>query len=151
MPAIARTPRRLALLLCCALGAGAIYSAVASGSGGPSAGASVARCNGKAFSPTQRGKLLTGKGFLRCTGDVARQRLRTCLEQEVGSRFEIVKCVVKVRRGPGKITARAQRRCGRDVARSFRTRSFLFLRDRSGERARGKAISDTRVYPRRCG
>jgi hypothetical protein len=145
------SPRRLAVLVIFVAATGALWSAVASGSGGPTAGAAVARCNGKAFSPTQRGKLLTAKGILRCRGDVARQRLRICLEQKAGSGFEAVECVVNVRGGPGTVTARAQRRCARGVARRFRTRSFLFLRDRSGERARGKAVSATRVYPRRCG
>ena len=145
-----RTARRLAVLIGCVVATGALWSAVASGSGGPSADASVARCNGKAFSPTQRGKLLTAKGVLRCTGDVATQRLRTCLEQRTGSGFVAVECVTNTRHGPGTVTARAQRRCARGIARRFRTRSFLFLRDRSGERARGKAISDSRVYPRDC-
>jgi hypothetical protein len=143
-------PRRLAILVISALATVALWDAAASGSGGPTAGASVAQCNGKAFSPTQRGNLLTSKGLLRCTGDVARQRLRTCLEQRTPSGFVMVECVAHVRRGPGTVTARAQHRCARDVARRFRTRSFLFLRDRSGERARGKAISETRVYPRDC-
>jgi hypothetical protein len=146
-----RSPRRLAVLVVFAVASGALWSAVASGSGGPTAGASVARCNGKAFSPTQRGNLLTAKGVLLCTGDVARQRLRTCLEQRTGSGFVAVECVANVRHGPGTVTARAQRRCARGVARRFRTRSFLFLRDRNGQRARGKVISATRVYPRRCG
>jgi hypothetical protein len=146
-----RSPRRLAFLVICAVASGALWSAVASGSGGPTAGASAASCNGKAFSPTQRGKLLTSKGILRCRGDVARQGLRICLEQRTGSGFEAVECVVNVRGGPGTVTGRVQRRCARGVARGFRTRSFLFLRDRSGERARGKVISATRVYPRRCG
>jgi hypothetical protein len=145
-------PRRLALAVIAALACAALWSTVATSAAdpGPTASASVANCNGRSFSVTQRNNLLTSKGTLVCTGDVAKQRLRTCLEQQVGRRFATVKCVTEVRFGPGLITVRAQRRCGEDVARAFRTRSFLFLRDVSGEKARGKVISDLRVFPRRC-
>lgn len=144
-------PRRLAPLIAVALTAAALGGGVASGSdGGPTAGASLARCNGKAFSPTQSGNRLTSKGSLTCTGDVAKQRLRTCLEQENNGRFSTVECDTTVKFGPGTIFAKAQHRCGSAVARGFRTRSFLFLRDVSGQKAFGKAISDLRAYPRRC-
>ena len=144
-------PRRLAPLIVVALAAAALGGGIASGSdGGPTAGASVARCNGKAFSPTQSGRLLTSKGSLTCRGDVAKQRLRTCLEQENNGRFSTVKCDTRVKFGPGTIFAKAQRRCGASLARGFRTRTFLFLRDVSGQKAFGKAISDLRAFPRRC-
>jgi hypothetical protein len=135
------------LLIVAALGAGVARGAP---EGAPSAGASVASCSGKAFSPTQRGSLLTSRGALSCRGDVARQRLRTCLEQQAGSRFVAVECQTRARSGPGTIRIVVRHRCGRDDARAFRTRSFLFLRDRSGQQDRSSAVSDLRVFPRRC-
>jgi hypothetical protein len=145
--------RRIALLIATALVAGALGGGLASGSTGPgpSAGASAAHCSGKAFSPTQTGNLLRARGTLTCRGDVAKQRLRTCLEQFVPGRgFITVRCKVKVRSGPGRLVVRARRACRRGAAHAFRTRSFLFLRDRSGKKARGRAVSDRRVYPRSC-
>jgi hypothetical protein len=143
MPAVALL---VTLLTVAVLGAG-----VASGEqGGPSASASLASCNGKAFSPTQRESLLTSKGTLNCTGDVSRQRLRTCLEQQRGRRFVAVECQTRSRSGPGTIEIVVRHHCHRETARAFRTRSFLFLRDRSGEKDRSSAVSALRVFPRHC-
>ena len=116
----------------------------------PHAVASLANCNGKAFSPTQTGKILTAQGRLTCTGDVAKQRLRTCLEQQRGGRYVTVECDTRTKFGPGQIAIAVRHACASSVARSFRTRSFLFLRDVSGATAHGKAVSDQRVYPRLC-
>lgn len=142
---------RLAVLLSLAAATVAIAAlAPAAASGGPQASQSRASCNGKAFSPTQRGKLLTSKGTLTCTGDVAKQRLRTCLEQQRGFRFVTVECQTRIRYGAGSISAAVRHRCAESTTRAFRTRSFLFLRDVSGDKARGKAVSDLRVFPRLC-
>jgi hypothetical protein len=116
----------------------------------PHAVASLANCNGKAFSPTQSAKILTAKGRLTCTGDVAKQRLRVCLEQQRGGRYVTVECETRTRFGPGQVTIAVRHVCASSVTRSFRTRSFLFLRDVSGAMAHGKAVSDQRVYPRLC-
>jgi hypothetical protein len=116
----------------------------------PQAGASAASCNGKSFAPTQRSRLLSARGNLNCGGDVAKQRLRTCLEQRVGRRFRTVACDTSVRFGPGRINAVARRTCPDGEETDFRTRSFFFLRDEGGDAARGKAISDPRSFPRRC-
>ncbi len=116
----------------------------------PQAGASAASCNGKSFAVTQRSRLLSAKGNLNCGGDVAKQRLRTCLEQLVGGRFRTVACDTAVRFGPGKIDAVARRTCPDGEETNFRTRSFFLLRDESGDAARGKAVSDPRSFPRRC-
>jgi hypothetical protein len=116
----------------------------------PHAVASLANCNGKAFSVSQTGKVLTAKGRLTCTGDVAKQRLRTCLEQQRGGRYVTVECETRTNFGPGSITIAVRHVCADGVIRSFRTRSFLFLRDVSGQTAHGKAVSDQRVYPRLC-
>lgn len=141
----------LAMLLLGAL-AVALGTTVASGSAKsePQAGISAASCNGKAFSPTQRSRQLSARGNLNCGGDVAKQRLRTCLEQRVGRRFRTVACDTAVRFGPGKINAVARRTCPDGEETDFRTRSFFFLRDESGDAARGKAVSDPRSFPRRC-
>jgi hypothetical protein len=122
----------------------------AAASGGPEAAASAAHCDGKAYPPTQHDKLLTSKGTLTCSGDVSKQRLRTCLEQQRGFHFVTVECDTRVKFGPGTITTVVRHRCAESTTRSFRTRSFLFLRDISGDKANGKAISDLRVYPRLC-
>jgi hypothetical protein len=116
----------------------------------PHAVASLANCNGQAFSPTQSGKVLTAKGRLTCTGDVAKQRLRVCLEQQRGGDYVTVECETRTRFGPGQVTIAVRHICASSVTRSFRTRSFLFLRDVSGATAHGKAVSDQRVYPRLC-
>lgn len=138
--------------LAAALALAAVGATSASGTPerSPGAVASVANCNGKAFSPTQDGKLLTSKGRLSCTGDVAKMRLRTCLEQQRGGRFVTVECDNKARFGAGSVAVVVQHRCGASTRRGFRTRSFLFLRDVSGQTAEGKAVSDLRVYPRLC-
>lgn len=142
---------RARLLTLVAIGTGAAaIAALPAAASGPPASASRAHCDGKAFPPTQSGKLLTSKGTLTCRGDVAKQRLRTCLEQQRGFHFVTVECETKVKYGPGKITTFVQHRCVKSAARAFRTRSFLFLRDMSGDKANGKAISDLRVYPRLC-
>ena len=135
-----------------ALALAAIGTGVASGSPqrAPHAVASLANCNGKAFGPTQTGKILTAKGRLTCTGDVAKQRLRTCLEQQRGGRYVAVECQTRVRFGPGRIDSVVRHACVKSVVRSFRTRSFLFLKDVSGQTAHGKAVSAQRVYPRLC-
>lgn len=138
----------LAAIAAVAVTAAALLPAIASG--GPQATQSRAHCNGKAFSPTQRDKLLTSKGSLTCTGDVAKQRLRTCLEQQRGFHFVTVECETKIKYGPGTVVTVVQHRCAESTTRAFRTRSFLFLRDVSGDKANGKAVSDLRVYPRLC-
>jgi hypothetical protein len=117
---------------------------------GDGASASVANCQGKAFSPVHRNRKFISKGNIACTGDVATARLRVCLEQQVGFRFRTVECAKKVRHSPGGLFARVEHICRRSVERDFRTRAFLFLKDLNGQRARGKAISPTPVFPFRC-
>ena len=114
------------------------------------ASASAANCNGRAFSPTQTGNKLHAKADLTCTGSVAKMRLTACLEQQVRSGFKTVKCDTEIRQRAGTITVRVERACGNSVERKFRTRAFLFLKDRNGRSADGKAISPTPVFPRRC-
>ena len=120
---------------------------VASGDG---ASASVANCQGKAFSPVKRNRKFIAKGNLACTGDVATARLRVCLEQQVGFKFRTVECARKVRHSPGGLFVRVEHICRQSVNRDFRTRAFLFLKDLNGQRARGKAISPTPAFPFRC-
>jgi hypothetical protein len=141
---------RLLGLLAVAATAVAI-AAPAAASGGPQASESRAHCDGKAFSPSQRGKLLTSRGVLTCTGDVAKQRLRTCLEQQRGFHFVTVECQTQIKYGGGTIRTVVRHKCADSTTRAFRTRSFLFLRDVSGDKANGKAVSDLRVFPRLCG
>lgn len=148
-----RCSARLPLaLLVAALGLVALGATAASGSAQPEpqAGISAASCNGKAFVPFQRGRLLTSRGNLNCGGDVARQRLRTCLEQFVGGRYRPVVCDTTTKPGPGKIVTVARRTCPDGPDTNFRTRSFFFLRDVSGARDSGKAVSDPVSFPRRC-
>ena len=144
--------RRWLIAAVLALALTAIGTGVASGSPerSPHAVASLAHCNGKAFSPTQTGKILTSKGRLTCTGDVAKQRLRICLEQQRGGRYVTVECQTRVKFGPGSIDGVVRHSCAKAVPRSFRTRSFLFLKDVSGQTAHGKVVSAQRVYPRLC-
>jgi hypothetical protein len=144
--------RRWLIASALALALTALAAGAASGSPerAPQASASLANCNGKAFSPTQTGKVLTAKGRLTCTGDVAKQRLRTCLEQQRGGRYVAVECQTQVRFGPGRIDTVVRHACVKSVVRSFRTRTFLFLKDVSGQTAHGKAVSAQRVYPRLC-
>ena len=144
---------RRRLLALVSIGASAVAVAAllpGAASGGPQASESRAHCDGKAFSPTQHDKLLTSRGTLTCSGDVAKQRLRTCLEQQRGFRFVTVECDNAIKFGPGTITTAVRHRCAESTTRAFRTRSFLFLRDVSGDKANGKAISALRVYPRLC-
>jgi hypothetical protein len=134
-----------------ALSAGAFLAAgPASLASGEGASASVANCQGKAFSPVKTNRKFTAKGNLSCTGDVATARLRVCLEQQVGARFRTVECKKKVRHSPGGLFAKVEHICRPSVSRDFRTRAFLFLRDLNGQKARGKAISPTPVFPFRC-
>jgi hypothetical protein len=94
--------------------------------------------------------VLTSKGRLSCTGDVAKMRLRTCLEQRRGSRFVTVECANKARFGPGVVAVVVQHRCAASARRPFRTRSFLFLRDVSGQTAQDQILAPVRFYPRLC-
>ena len=149
MPQVIRW-RLIAVVAALALAAFGASAASGSAERAPGAVASLANCNGKAFSPTQTGKVLTSKGRLTCTGDVAKQRLRTCLEQQRGGRYVQVECETRVKFGPGRIDVAVRHSCAKSVVRSFRTRSFLFLRDVSGQTAHGKAVSAQRVYPRLC-
>lgn len=152
-----RCRRRFARLplamLVAAIALVALGATVANGSAQPEpqAGISAASCNGKAFAPTQGGRLLNSRGNLTCVGDVAKQRLRTCLEQFVGGRYRPVVCDTASKGRPGKIIAVARRTCPDGPDTDFRTRSFFFLRDVSGATARGKAVSDPVSFPRRCG
>jgi hypothetical protein len=143
---------RLLVLLsigACAVAVAALVPAAASG--GRQASDSRAHCDGKPFPPTQQDKLLGARGSLTCSGDVAKQRLRTCLQQQRGFRFVDVECDTQIKYGPGTIRTVVRHRCASSTARAFRTRSFLFLRDLSGDKANGKAVSDLRVFPRLCG
>ena len=135
-----------------ALALAAVGASVASGAPerSPRAVASLANCNGKAFSPTQTGKILTSKGRLTCTGDVRKQRLTVCLEQQRGGRYVTVECQTKVKFRAGSLEVVVRHSCAKGLVRSFRTRSFLFLKDVSGQTAHGKAVSAQRVYPRLC-
>jgi hypothetical protein len=119
-------------------------------SGAPAAGASAAHCNGHAVEVRQVGGRLAAKATLDCTGDVATMRLRTCLQQLGSGGFETIKCVVAVRHSPGHLQAVARRACPRDTDTVFRTRAFLFLKDDSGARDRGKVLSDGKPFPRHC-
>jgi hypothetical protein len=98
----------------------------------------------------QRDNKLIAKGSLDCTGDVARSELTVCLEQRGRSGYRKVECNTGFRLRPGKYTVRVEHACRRGPDREFRTRAFLFLRDLNGQRAHGKAISPTPVFPRRC-
>src|SRR3954468_689114 len=114
-------------LAACALVALGPAGGVASGS--PGAGASRASCHGHAVIPAQSGRKIRAKATLDCTGAVGTMRIRTCLEQLVGSAFRTVKCVVVTRHRPGHIQGVAERSCAPSEDHSFRTRAFLFLRD----------------------
>ena len=151
MPAV-RARRRIAAAVVATIALAAVGATVASATDqrAPQAVASLANCDGKAFTPTQTGRVLTSKGRLTCTGDVAKQRLRTCLEQRRGGRYVTVECATRSRFSPGTIRLVVRHICVSSVRRSFRTRSFLFLKDVSGQTAHGKAVSDQRVYPRLC-
>lgn len=127
-----------------------LLAGTASVSAGDTASASAANCNGRAFSPTKTDNRLTAKADLTCTGDVATMRLRACLQQQVRSGFKTVECATQVRKKPGKVTVRVEHGCRKSVDRRFRTRATLFLRDRNGRSADGKAISPTPVFPVRC-
>jgi hypothetical protein len=135
-------------LAACALVALGPGGGMASGSAG--AGASRASCHGHAVNPTQTGRKIRAKATLDCTGAVATQRIRTCLEQLIGSAFRTVKCVTVTKHAPGRIQAVAERSCAPSEDHGFRTRAFLFLKDTSGGRARGKVISEVKDFPKHC-
>ena len=139
--------RAVALAILAALAVAAL-TAPAAGAGG--ATASRATCNGKSFTPFQRGNRVVGRGTLTCTGDVAKMRLRSCLEQNVNGRYKTVRCEVRVRFRPTTVEARISEVCAPSIVRGFRVRSFLFLRDQNGQIATGKVISGKAVLPRRC-
>jgi len=138
-------PVALAACALLALGAG---GGVASGSAG--AGASRASCHGHAVTPAQSGRKVRAKATLDCTGAVATQSIRTCLEQLVGTAFRTVKCVTVVKHSAGHIQGVAERSCAPSEDHSFRTRAFLFLKDTSGGKARGKVISEVKDFPKHC-
>jgi len=150
VPPVSRRRWLIAAGLTLALAATGAAAASGSAHRAPHAVASLANCSGKAFSPTQTGKVLTSKGRLTCTGDVAKQSLRTCLEQQRGGRYVTVECQTRVKFGPGRIDTVVRHSCAKGVVRPFRTRSFLFLKDVSGQTAHGKAVSVQRAYPRLC-
>ena len=122
-------------------------------SGSPVAGASAgSHCNGHAVEVRQSGRTLSAKATLKCTGDVATMRVRTCLQMqnEAGTGFLTAKCVTAVRHSPGYLAPVASRTCPDSSDHLFRTRATLFLRDESGARDRGKVLSDGKVFPRFC-
>ena len=137
-----------AALVACALAVVGTGGGVASGS--PGAGASRASCHGHAVIPVQSGAKVRAKATLDCTGAVGTQRIRTCLEQLVGSAFRTVKCVTVTRHSAGHIQGIAERSCAQSEDHSFRTRAFLFLRDTSGGTAHGKVISEVKDFPKHC-
>jgi hypothetical protein len=128
-------PVALAACALLALGAG---GGVASGSAG--AGASRASCHGHAVTPAQSGRKVRAKATLDCT----------CLEQLIGSAFRTVKCVTVTKHSAGHIQAVAERSCAPSEDHGFRTRAFLFLKDTSGGKARGKVISEVKDFPKHC-
>jgi len=142
--------RKLTLGIVSALAVTACLGAGDVGARGEEATASKANCQGTAFSPVQRQNKLISKGTLECTGDVARSRLQVCLEQRTRRGYQRVECNTGFRLRPGKFTVRVEHACKRGPDREFRTRAFLFLKDLNGQRAHGKAISPTPVFPRDC-
>ena len=57
-----------------------------------------------------------------------------------GGRYVTVECQTRVKFGPGRIDTVVRHSCAKGVVRPFRTRSFLFLKDVSGQTAHGKAV-----------
>lgn len=112
--------------------------------------ASTARCDGKTFSPVKQGNRIVSKAKLECTGDVGKMKLRSCLEQQVNGRFKTVECDRNFRNKPATMWTKVSHVCSPTIERSFRTKSYLFLRDVSGETASSTGVSNTRVYPQRC-
>lgn len=138
----------IALAAAAALAVLALAAPAAGLAGG--ATASKATCNGKSFTPFKRGNRVVGKGTLTCTGDVAKMRLRSCLQQVVNRRFRTVGCEVRTRLRAATVEARISRVCAPSILRGFRVRSFLFLLDENGQIATGKVISGKAVLPQRC-
>jgi hypothetical protein len=133
-----------------ALAALAVLALTAPLAGAGGATASKATCNGKSFTPVKKGNRVIGKGTLTCTGDVARMRLQSCLEQVVNGKFKTVACETRIRLKPTTVQAKVSRVCAPSVTRGFRVRSFLFLKDENGQVASGKVISGKQVFPHRC-
>ena len=123
-----------------------------SASASPTAGASVSHCDGHAALVRQIGPKLRAKATLKCTGDVATMRVRTCLQMQndAGTGFLTAKCMTMVRHRPGFLSAIALRACPASTDHVFRTRATLFLKDKSGEKDRGTVISAERSFPRFC-
>ena len=140
-------PAAVGLAALAALAALALTAPFA-GAGG--ATASRATCNGKSFTPVKTNNRVTGKGTLTCTGDVAKMRLQSCLEQVVNGKFKTVGCETRIRLRPATVQAKVSHVCAPTIPRGFRVRSFLFLKDENGQVASGKVISGKRVFPHRC-
>jgi hypothetical protein len=137
-----------------ALSAVAVPAITAGGaaSASPVAGASTSHCSGHAVEVRQVQGKLSAKATLRCTGDIATMRVRTCLEMqdEVSQKWLTAKCSVKVKHRHGFISAVASRACPTSTDHLFRTRAFLLLKDTSGQKDRGKVLTPGKVFPRFC-
>ena len=146
----ARTLRRggfLAALAVISIGA---FGGAATTASGPTAAASAASCDGRAFGPIQRVNRVIAKGSLTCHGDVRVMRLKTCLLQVVNGKTRFVACKTRARLGPGRVIAKVNQVCTPSDPRGFRTRTYLFLRDESGRADRGRARSGLARLPKLC-
>jgi hypothetical protein len=130
----------------------AALAAGSSASGSPVAGASTSHCNGHAVEVRQSGESLRAKATLKCTGDIATMRIRTCLQMQndAGTGFLTAKCKTKVKHRAGFISAIASRVCPTSTDHLFRTRATLFLKDRSGQKDHGAVLTPGKSFPRFC-
>ena len=105
------------------------------------------QCSYRTTKPAEAVKRIEAKGRLKCIGaGVKRQVLKTCLMQETGSRFTIVKCVTRAINRGGLVTGTAARLCPKgaeDV--SFKTRIHVRIRLSGG--GIQKASTDSSKVP----
>ena len=124
------------------------------GSGADAIGASADKrfqCSYRSNKPVEVGKRIDAKGRLKCIGaDVQRQVLRTCLMQETGSRFTLVKCVTHSLNRGGLVTGTAARLCPRGEEVAFKTRIHVRIRLAGGSVQKASADSSKVPLERNC-
>ena len=125
-----------------------------SGIGADSVGAETGKriqCSYRSTKPTEVGKRIDAKGRLRCIGaSVRRQVLRTCLMQDTGSRFTLVKCVTHALNRGGLVTGTAAKLCPKGDEVAFKTRIHVRIRLAGGSVQKASSDSATVPIARNC-